>query len=285
MAKPRKRQQTKVGARQKRASGTARPGAPVLELLLPEDRPKGREYVLRHISTRTTRQGSARLVRELTIGALHGPDGAPDWRDATTYEYTKSHDAHAWAWERLRRIPEYREDWHRERSRFLESQKRLPAALRANVAPDHALFSIPSAACREKWDLFNGMFNPDDAAPLGLCFAGGELYDGPGTLTMPPGKVAVILDPAWPIDPQLERVREQCRFAQSDAPRSTRNRAARWVDFLRALDARAAGAKRREIGGVILGKSDEYPDNAATKAGSKLLQAAQRWARGYRSIL
>jgi len=39
------------------------------------------------------------------------PDPRPNWRDPTTYAYTKNLTREAWAWEFLRRNPAYRDAW------------------------------------------------------------------------------------------------------------------------------------------------------------------------------
>jgi hypothetical protein len=45
-----------------------------------------------------------------------------NWRNSVHYEFTQSLDAAGWAWEFLRRNPEYSEDYHNWRSLLCHSR-------------------------------------------------------------------------------------------------------------------------------------------------------------------
>ena len=42
-----------------------------------------------------------------------------DWRNKAVYDYTNDLDLNGWAWEFLRRNPEYRKDWKKELNQIL----------------------------------------------------------------------------------------------------------------------------------------------------------------------
>lgn len=48
------------------------------------------------------------------------PRPQPNWRDASSYSYTKDLSREAWAWEFLRRNPAHRSSWRRSLERGLD---------------------------------------------------------------------------------------------------------------------------------------------------------------------
>ncbi len=66
----------------------------------------------------------------------------PDWRDASSYDYTQELSPEAWAWEFLRRNSEYRAAWSRQAQRAnaelaqrSQAREALSAADTAEAAP------------------------------------------------------------------------------------------------------------------------------------------------------
>ena len=70
------------------------------------------------------------------------PSSRPDWRDAAKYEYTQALSSEAWAWEFLRRNPEYSDAWSK---RPLPSANQDDKRSQVHAAPSAALSAEAAA--------------------------------------------------------------------------------------------------------------------------------------------
>lgn len=189
-----------------------------------------------------------------------------DWRNPKDYEYTKGYADHQWAWELLRRNPEYRADWERE---LPEGLARVKQETPNHCPIDHPSFTLTMDGPNyvRKWGLFH-LINPDTLKPLGISshwFSAGDhlrfyMGRGVGTLemleglgvpeehgvTIPEGHIAVTFDLRKPLDSQLEIARENLRRwqkhwlrkAKSSLPSSKVSRdSERLLLYVRTLDA------------------------------------------------
>ena len=168
------------------------------------------------------------------------------WDNPKDYEYTEALSHSQWAWEFLRRNPEYRETWRR----WLGARNELGTSVDAteafqefakwglNAPHDPAIQAGPDRAGRSN-------------APLWLK----ALYGGCAGVIRPeisvddyrakfcPDAVAVLLDPRHPIDDQWKQARAYIVKArdlvgQRKLKPRTMTHQTNWPIYLMALDAR-----------------------------------------------
>ena len=106
--------------------------------------------------------------REL-VGIIRTKDGKiipgidRDWRNPKDYEFTQSLNPHQWAWEFLRRNPEYRKDWHLALEEYLRQYPRQVVRIRGPG------FAIHSGRSMEKWGI-TAYTNPEQDNPREVRF-------------------------------------------------------------------------------------------------------------------
>lgn len=235
-----------------------------------------------------------------------------DWRDAACYAFEPPLTREEWAWQFLRRNPEYRRDyaWFITTWQALEADygapperdffrwKQDPRAWRA----ESELAGCASQTCPgendrvliecwmgAKWGLRKFPLAPEVVRPKpgeSLDWreqpvevaepADGEL------LSSSPGKMALVFDLTLPLAGQLQDARIRLiarRRALEQAGRlpgrNIRAAAPRWTVWLRLLDGADAGARMHELASVL-----ELADPAA-----ELEQARGMTTSGYRRIL
>lgn len=234
-----------------------------------------------------------------------------DWRQPHDYRFCDDLDLSGWAWQFLRRNPEYQADhaWFIATWRALEADygapprrdffrwKQDPRAWRAeaelagcsgDLCPgenDQVLIECWMGA---KWGL--RQFPPDPAVcqPEGLAWREQPVVLEPlGTaefhvLQQSPGRIALGFDLALPLGPQLEAARVRllaARHALAKAGRlpatSLQAGAPVWRAWLRLLDGLGQGAALDEIARVL---------DLADADGARE-QARDMVAGGYRRIL
>ncbi len=233
----------------------------------------------------------------------------PRWQDPEDYRYTAELSPTGWAWEFVRRNPEYREFWDAEVRRLLEAIRKgdsdyygsrvgfRPGTKEpAHTDPNAPRFWIYSKQCQEQWG-FGPPTNPyiEGASPAAFSGASvGAFIPGiSGDLKVLRTVLrwaeeedwelqhlrASIVDLRQPIAPQLERIRAYLLLTQKElkeqgeikVQRTTRHDK-KWPMYLRLLDARAAGATPQEIAEHFYPnpKADEDPIG---KIAEKLKQA------------
>lgn len=213
-----------------------------------------------------------------------------DWKNESDYEFTKDLDAHGWAWEFLRRNPKYQKRWdellsifHAKKNEYYlkykdrwhagfgnPNNKRNPKIIRCGEYID-----IDQNESRKKWHI-QDYFNPlEDKLTIpfkceipifiyGEDFKLGEISCASvqnlpyrknenkksRSDIVPPGKMAVIIDPTLPLKNQfyfIESELQPLKKLSSIKEVKHRKRLDSYVQYLRLLDAKAAGAKNLQI--------------------------------------
>ena len=231
----------------------------------------------------------------------------PAWRDPDQYRFAKGLDHAGWAWEFLRRSPEYQGAYEEARRSY--ASRRLAGQLDDwPEDPRESEFGIPDYERSRKWGLI-GFFDPALDDPKGLALfhpnrmiARSELgfwpdlFKDPKKLNEPrdahvhfyPGEVAVIFNLCLPLDRQLklagdELSAQQKRFERLGAVKvkSPRLHSKKWELYLRVLDGEAAGATPGEMAMTLLPDLDDtYPDHRGSKRIGGLLRQAKRLRDG-----
>jgi len=173
-----------------------------------------------------------------------------NWKKAKDYEAMKKFNSLQWAWEFLRRNPEYIKKWK-------EVVRRWP-----DVVHDFTLG--PSATI---WGL-EGYFNPDKDHPprfegLGEVKLGGRIDNSEARILQGPlydqeGIVKCSFDLNHPVIPQLKLVKKilfnfqkSLRKKGNEIRTSFKPQVNKWTMLIRILDAIAADAKDKEIAEVL----------------------------------
>lgn len=230
------------------------------------------------------------------------PNSQPDWRDARAYTYTETHDGALWAWEFLRRDPEYRADWEGVLGSYLESGRELYAPLDSG----NFVIDLPQEfreQARQRWGL-HGYLNPDVACPRwdilsfetdragsreplpGVwCSSGDHTFHLEGTT------VLVAVDLRQPLVRQQrwfeDDIRDlQQRLLKDGKAARSRLRPDMWQTYLRVADAHAAGATPQEIAAVLFPElKNEWLDyQGSWRVRDYLKKARQLIGGGYRDI-
>jgi hypothetical protein len=169
----------------------------------------------------------------------------PNWRDPADYPDPADASLHSWAWEFLRRNPQFVADL---------------AGIREGTSPE-------GRALLRRWGIARVNL-PDWPADSPVHFDVGPRPVRPvkiagawfaATLNRD-DRIALEFDLAAPIEPQLERARQALIANQRHrfpTLRRLRNQAEKFPAYLRALDALDAGATRREM---LEQFAHEFPD-------------------------
>ena len=207
-----------------------------------------------------------------------------DWREPDAYAYTASLNRDQWAWEFLRRNPEYQSDYVAFMStwRALEAEygippnrdfarwKSDPRAYRMDSGTDD-----PEGCAADenkvliecwmgaKWGFHKFPLNPAMVAPTPEQLGWRPMHVGARTVTAEhrdylgesPTRVALGFDLNLPLPPQLEAAKfhlvslqTRLRKEGMPVPATVASRRADWMRYLRLLDAEASGTPREEIG-------------------------------------
>jgi len=192
-----------------------------------------------------------------------------NWKRERDYEYTQNLTPTLWAWEFLRRNPDYRDSWE-----------------------------TGDESRAQEWGLAR-LVDPDERSPEGLrfnmSFGGMIIGERNFYLTVPLGHVYYDFDITKPLPPQLQKAGSDLRLVRDMEDRigeipsasDSRMRTDKWPEYFRLLDAAAAEASRQEIAAELYPNlTDEHGENEGQKAVSKRLLVAKEMARhGYRKIL
>ena len=244
-----------------------------------------------------------------------------NWKDPAEYEFTEDLSLLGWAWEFLRRNKEYQRDWLIELKEYF-SGERVQEDIRiwrevthTDIANERMLwingkdFSIhPKNAVRLKYGV-QELRNPKQDHPffLSTMFQGssGKLtfsgYHFGGNLEEFYKKhsedryPAVMFDLELPIQPQIERIKDDLLFRQKMlaqegriSPVSPKNQKDKWRDYLRIIDAKNSPDKPpvRKIAAVLYPREDNiYPDYRVSDKIKKSHKAAIELVNfGYRTI-
>nr|WP_287411694.1 DUF6499 domain-containing protein [Pseudodesulfovibrio sp.] len=204
-----------------------------------------------------------------------------DWTDENNYLFPDNFPRKRWAWEFLRRNPDYQQTWE-------EAQDNLPEDSSARWKdPSDRDFVIDDTARAKSFGLKTGVLNPLTDYPVFLDFirhddvriitgTGDELI-GP----LPNYSVAIIFNIQKPLGPQLEEAKTrlntiqrsfddvfQSGFNSQDStisPVEIKKKAPThkdlWPTYLRVLDARQAGCDAKTIAKKVFPHyHNEYPE-------------------------
>ncbi len=198
-----------------------------------------------------------------------------DWRDPAAYQALMQYDGAAWAWEFLRRNPDYQAEWRA----FSRTWRELEAAYGSPPNRDFCAWKNDPRAwvrvsddsagdCRvdhdkvliecafgARWGFYKFPPDPGDAGAAREQRIAWREQAPPRRLLEPdaaiapgPAQAALLFDLDLPLKPQLEQARRELameqrrrRREQGLPMRSLRALAPRLIDELRLLDAEAAG--------------------------------------------
>jgi len=203
------------------------------------------------------------------------PDwGLPDWTNPANYPAPVGRGAMTrWAWEFLRRWPEYRTFWIEKIEPFvveegdevLHDKRRLIGARwpHHNELRERFGVELPSAPCEQKPAHF--MADSISCVPND----GAEVQ----RISLGKNQIAVILELDRPGNSQLKKASkafksEQHRREQTGELKlkGARARVEKYITYLRILDAYEAGAEAKNIAGVLFPTlRDEHPSYARRK--------------------
>ncbi|MHB1934587.1 MAG: transcriptional regulator domain-containing protein [Leptospirillum sp.] len=165
----------------------------------------------------------------------------PDWRDASQYPPAEGTSGTRWAWEFLRRNPDYRKAYselthiisygHRHESGSAPTDEEIMDETRR-------LFNI----C-ERFHLIDGVMPPDPKRNENPClsFRAAWMRSYPyrekhpdQIITVPKGKILIEFDPSLPVETELQKARKILREHKREIDRFPTGKLA---DYLRILDA------------------------------------------------
>lgn len=238
----------------------------------------------------------------------------PNWRDARAYAFCDSLSREAWAWQFLRRNPDYRHEWKIFRStwRALEADYGAPpdrdfqawqrdprayvtvgldeAAGDCRVDEDRVLIECALGA---RWGFYKFPLDPDTERPvIGEQLTWREVpqdvivvhAEDDAYLSDDPARIALGFDLDLPLRDQLERAKRHLLATQRGRVRDGRVHmrsiialAGDWRRYLRCLDGLAAGADPGELGEVL--------DRTAAEIEVDSREARRLRDGGYREIL
>jgi hypothetical protein len=194
------------------------------------------------------------------------------WEDPEAYQYVENLSPQRWAWEFLRRNPDYRADW------------------KAN--PNSNELAL-------KWGL-KQMVNPAEADPIQLAFSpptfgGAFIGERRVEITVPAGKLLYTFDLTCPLKPQIEKARQDLRLFQEmeqkiesiPAVQKPRHHVSKWAGYLRVLDAYEAGAALGGIAKILFPTvPNDYPEHKGSKKVEQQRRQAEKLVKGgYRNLL
>ncbi|MFY9822783.1 MAG: DUF6499 domain-containing protein [Thermoanaerobaculia bacterium] len=214
-----------------------------------------------------------------------------DWHKAADYNFPKTFSPYRWAWEFLRRNPEYRKDWTAALSRFRAGKGEFEGwseGARDDNPEDPDFWLI--AEERGKWCL-DALLNPATDLPTHLSFNLGfgsmeVLAEGASFMARGPTYPIVEFNLLLPLAPQLASAERKLKQAQSwlkiKTKRSKHSRAL-WARYLRLLDARLDGRSPTQIANEL----EKEEDGLDEKKVWDRLQAAEELTvpTGYLSIV
>jgi hypothetical protein len=194
-------------------------------------------------------------------------DPFPNWRDREAYPgphtYEREGDAASssmlWAWQFLRRSPEYQAAYTEYRSR--------PHGTATSVAPGRfgLAFFLPFS-----WELPEYVPFTGSLAPL-VCTPWSSVGATRWTINLAHGQVGVVLDLSSPLNRQLEELRSQ--LERTVRPPRKRKRYDALGRYLRVLDALRLGTSNTTIAAHFVAEGTYAEnENYRWKPGDKALE-------------
>lgn len=196
--------------------------------------------------------------------------GLPNWCEPSSYGETSSWSDLRWRWEFLRRREDLRRDF--------EQYAPLAAALRQEDFLKLGLTELPDQIASRGFTTapygglpygYEGIPNPRISAltdaflefisasgPSGglhAYYAEGGVPAYPDGVRFSPDQAVWVFDLNFDLDPQLAAARDQLAKlrAGQDRRKAVKDHKAKWLTYLRVLDAREAGASLAEIASIL----------------------------------
>lgn len=210
--------------------------------------------------------------------------GIPDWRDPQAYGDTSNWSVMRWRWEFYRRRDDLRAyfDANTERTfqAHCKARDALPDGSNATfpdgtkgriLRPDEPGFTADCDWQTAQYFGYGGIPNPrisdqpDRVTFAVLDYPGcntflhlgkGKAWPAEPELEVPvcEGQAAVIFDLSKPLGPQMDGAMQWLQWAQSNVQgevKPRRKRSSNWLGYLRALDAKSAGASWADIASIF----------------------------------
>ncbi len=195
------------------------------------------------------------------------PDWLPDWTDITKYPDPKKATGRVWAWEFLRRNPQYQQRWEEysasgsgDRLMYIRPRFETEFAVLSPVPP-----SMPFTHPDFEWRLrFTTQSAMHWILPVG--WEDIEGFELPEIDLDHPAEVLVKFDLRVPLNPQLRNAR---KVLETEAERLTgagvlSGEPRAWFDkyqkYLRVLDAKLSGVNRKTMAVEILDIKNDDPE-------------------------
>ena len=173
------------------------------------------------------------------------PTWLPNWRDRKAYPFSDRTPLPVWAWEFLRRNPQYQIDWERAVGPVCTESGAI-----ARITPE----------IRELRQRYRILFplapSVGNASPL---FDVDLVRIARGSVaSLPKNDIALIFDRSLPLERQLKNAKRELE-SQGFIDNETRNHRDKWPSYLRVLDGIASGETISTIASILFPRlgSDE----------------------------
>jgi len=226
----------------------------------------------------------------------------PDWKDITTYDFTKDLDDKGWAWEFLRRNQEYRDDW--ERYKRFKSEGRVYGGkdfieFYGYLWDKYGVSMLRDPAFDKPGHVF-GIYTKNleyNSARMQVIVGlrGKNVYTAtPQLVTIPEGQVALTFDLTRPLGPQLELAKKILKAKTQEERKRPPLYRDKWALYLRVLDARLLNVSYAKIARVLYEETgdpqykDEYDTGMTGKCKVRdiyMKQALPLTKKGYQYLL
>lgn len=208
---------------------------------------------------------------------------SPNWRNPDDYAFKPNiwTKREFFAWEFLRRNPEYQKTWNKEIELYKTKKQKLNIdvdSFWSTIIPDDPSilehWSIPWL-CDPDLDTPHIFFrnciglNEKTASWMGVPK---ELLEYYGTLIIPEDMVGFLFDLRRPLDSQLKIALKKLKYIQKNLQNAglekirSHDRFDDWKNYLRIYDARLENVKYKDIAQAIYNHSDESFIDRARKA-------------------
>jgi hypothetical protein len=195
--------------------------------------------------------------------------GVPDWRSVANYD-PQARSGREWAWEFLRRNPDYRSFWRNKIEPYLDADGWIAYNKSGESCPylqelqdtfgvDNPSAPDSSTPCRFVSNWLRSV-SPKSRSKLGLGPFGGNLVP----IELRETEVAFVIDLARPIRHQIKAI-ERAALRRSRGIKSPRT-SERFGTYLRLLDADDSGADRKTSEAVMFSDiENDHPDRRRSK--------------------
>jgi hypothetical protein len=211
--------------------------------------------------------------------------GVPDWQSEVGYPAPKGEARmRVWAWEFLRRNHDYRTFWHDNIRPLIGSESDYFESIFVEMADQFGLVGIPPSPMAQ-----NGAF----FAAANICRIQKFRSEDPTTVKLQESEVGYIFDMTLPLEDQfaaaLKDANEFRRYRKQQgllALKNARETSAKYVTYLRILDADDSNADDSKIGEILFpNRSNIFPESQRSKTLTNHRCAARRLRdSGYRRL-